>query len=137
MAEFLGELSKDINVRAHRINQNWGNRHHKTVLGQYHYFLNAYKYVYQNPLRAGLCRSVEEWPYSTLHGLLGFSHLGIPLEPDSILFNPDFDERELAWLNRLPGKENLATFQKALRKREFKLPKVKRHHPHELESQRF
>jgi REP element-mobilizing transposase RayT len=137
MSELLGGISKDINRQAGKINQNWGGRHYKCVLGSPQYFLNCYKYVYQNPLRARLCEYTEDWRFSTLHGLIGLSRLQIPLEPDTILFNPDFDENELKWLNRQPTPENLQAFRKSLQKREFKLAKVKRTQAHFLESQRL
>ena len=36
-------------------------------------YLNTYKYIYNNPVQAGLCDDVEKYPYSALHNLLGFS----------------------------------------------------------------
>ncbi len=137
MSVFMGELSKDINFRANRINQNWGGRHYKCVIPNYRHMINTYKYVYQNPKRAHLCRHVEEWPYSTLNGLLGLSRLEIPLEPDAILFNPNFDQQELKWLNRMPNEDDLQSIRKALRKKSFQLPSVRTLEGHHLETGRL
>ena len=76
----------------------------------------------------------EGWPYSTLNGVLGLSRLNIPLEPDTIMFNPDFDSRELDWLNQMPSTESLTAFRKALQKRQFKPPSLRQKEKrHELE----
>ncbi len=37
----------------------------------YSQYLNAYKYVYRNPVEAGLCERAELYPYSSLQILLG------------------------------------------------------------------
>ncbi|MEK7357871.1 MAG: hypothetical protein AAB250_15580, partial [Bdellovibrionota bacterium] len=74
-----------------------------SVIPTYHYFMNAYKYVYRNPVRAKLCTSVEEYPFSTLHSLCGFQKCAIPLEEDTLLFEPNFSSRTLIWLNQEPN----------------------------------
>jgi REP element-mobilizing transposase RayT len=116
MKYLLREASKEINDQAARINQNFGGRYYKTIVGNPHYALNVYKYVYQNPVRAGLARYCEEWPWSTLHRILGFKHLLIPLEPDTILFAPDFIDEALAWLNRSPEQKSVDEMRRYLKK---------------------
>lgn len=37
----------------------------------YPQFLNVYKYIYRNPVEAGLVEQVEDYPYSTLQILMG------------------------------------------------------------------
>jgi putative transposase len=138
MSELLTSVSKEINRYSGRINQNFGGRHYKCILDSTHYLFNCHKYVYQNPVRAGLSNRAELWRFSTLNGILGLSKLFIPLELDSILFNPDFDERELAWINRPIRPEHLEDFRKALSKRIFNLPKKNIYLPrHSLDSERI
>lgn len=36
-------------------------------------FLTTYRYIYRNPVDAGLVRQSQSYPYSTLHSLLGHS----------------------------------------------------------------
>jgi REP element-mobilizing transposase RayT len=60
MAFFMRETSREIIRRAGRINQAWGGPYSGSMLTQNSYFLNAYKYVYRNPVKAGLCRQCEE-----------------------------------------------------------------------------
>lgn len=37
----------------------------------YSQYLNTYKYIYRNPVVAGICKRVEDYPYSSLYCLLG------------------------------------------------------------------
>lgn len=123
MNYLMRECSKEINRLCGRINQVWGRPYHSSVIrGSVHY-QNVYKYLYRNSVEAGLCLRAEEYPYSTLRGLLGLSHLLIPVQ-DEMLFNDI--EKQLEWLNFKPSDENYrSVIRTALRSREFKLGKVK------------
>jgi len=128
LCEFLSSSSRAMNFESGKINQRWGGRVFKCEVASYHYYMNAYIYIYQNPVRARLCSKVEAWPYSTLNGLLGQSKLEIPLEAD-LLFSPDgcnsFEPSHLEWLNQPIEKTDLEDMHNALRKRRFKLVKRK------------
>ncbi len=116
----MTETSRDINHEQKSKNHVYGQRNYRTLLSNSHYFLHAYKYVYRNPVEAGVCKWVEEYPYSTLRGLLGFEKMIIPLSPDT--FMDDDLEGSLKWLNSHPEKENYKAVRVALRKSDFKLP---------------
>lgn len=60
-------------------------------------YLNAYKYLYNNPIQAGLCEKVEDYAYSSLRILLGYSQ-GHCLISDKLklIQNP---YHVLKWLN--------------------------------------
>ncbi len=120
MLYFMRETSKQITKLSGRINQTYGGRNHKTRISSYHHFLNTYKYVYQNPVQAGLSENVEQYRYSTLHGLCGNSRLIIPIS-DEILFLETLQPKELAWLNRKPDLENWNDMKAALRRSDFEL----------------
>jgi REP element-mobilizing transposase RayT len=131
MERIMRDTSKELNLETQRMNQNWGGRHYKCVLTSYHYFSNTYKYVYQNPVRANLCKRVEDWPFSTLGGLLGHRHSFIPVQEDTILFNENrLDETALHWLNQPIQKQDLSAMRMALVKKQFSLSKgtMKKHH---------
>lgn len=119
MNYFMRETSREIGRRAHRINQTYGARFHRCLINNSHYFLHAYKYVYRNPVEAGIVRRPEDYSYSTLPGLLGRQKVSIPVEFDDTLFNSV--ESTLSWLNKKPSKENHEYVRKALRKQEFQL----------------
>lgn len=121
MGDFMRETAKEVNRRRHRLDQLWGKRFHCSILTQVPYFLNCYKYVYQNPLRAKLSKNVESYPFGTLSGLLGQQRLTIPLEEDTTLFeNP---EETLSWLNQPLHADHLETLRSAL---STQIPRLRR-----------
>lgn len=120
MLYFMRETSKEITRKANRINQTYGGRYHKSCLSNLYYFMNSYKYVYRNPVRAKICSRVEDYPYSSLSGLLGLQSLVIPVVEDSLLFNPDFDSRTLDWLNKDPIDDLEDQIRRALKHPSFR-----------------
>ena len=70
---------------------------HCEPISSYPQYLNAYKYIYRNPVEAGLTEKVEEYPYSSLSGLLG---LGVSyceiMDHLALIQNPI---RHLNWMN--------------------------------------
>lgn len=121
MRYFLRETSREISRLSGRINQSYGTRHHKSLISSHHYFMNAYKYVYRNPVRAGLCDRVEDYKFSTLSGLMGFAPLLIPVIEDTLLFPEDFDEGILRWLNTNPLANSEDEVRRALKRPSFSL----------------
>lgn len=103
MKFFMQQLTRDITFAARRSNRVFGKRYHWSIIQDRFYFWNAFKYVYQNPLRANLCTRVEDYPFSTLNGLVGGNHLLIPIVPElgrDSLFVGDLNEgKVLEWLN--------------------------------------
>lgn len=119
MNYFMRETSRVLSRSSGRINQTYGGRYFRSVIQRPHYLDHVYKYVYRNPVEAGLCKSVEEYEYSTLQIRLGMRNGIIPLVPDPLLEkNP---ESTLRWLNQSPKAEDLVDIRKALKKPEFKL----------------
>lgn len=123
MNHLMKETASEMNIRAGRINHVWGGPHWKTCISNHHHLINTYKYIYQNPVRAGLARRCEEWRFSSLHELLGLQKMQLPLESDEILFCPNFSEDELRWLNIPIEPDNLDAIKMALKKGLFKLPR--------------
>ncbi|QLY23806.1 transposase [Bdellovibrio sp. KM01] len=124
MNYFMGETSRRINEKAKIINQLYGSRYHRTVIDSEHYLMHAYKYVYRNPIEAGLSRRAEDYPYSTLSRSLGNGRFNFPFSPDQILFNSI--NLTLQWINQNPTNENKQQIKKALKRKRFELPKAMR-----------
>jgi putative transposase len=120
MCYFMTEVSRQITRLSGRINQTFGAPHHPSLINTYHYFMHAYKYVYRNPVDAGIIDRVEAYPYSTLRRTLGFGPLTIPMEEDTILF--DDVEGTLRWLNKKYKNGHREEIAKALKRRKFELP---------------
>jgi putative transposase len=100
MRYFMRESSREINRLSGRINQTYGSRYHCSLVPSFHYYMTVYKYIYRNPVRASLCELVEEYPFSTLNGLLGQRPLFIPLADDQLIFSPQFSDSTISWLNQ-------------------------------------
>lgn len=70
-------------------------------IDNFRHYTEAYRYVYRNPVDAGLVLRVEDYPYSSLHKILGFSR-----EPESLfLDNMGLIFHPLALLNWLNGEQ--------------------------------
>lgn len=121
MHQFMSRTSRRLTKEGNRINETFAGRHFKCILQHQNYFLNAYKYNFRNPVAAGLCELVEDYPYSTLSGALGKTKISIPVcEDTTLLCDP---QGTLNWLNTAPDPEKLAGFSFGLRRQYFKSKK--------------
>jgi len=118
MAYFKCMTTKAINTECGRINNLHGDRYFNSLLISQHYYLQCYKYVYRNPVKAGLCEKVEEYPYSTIRSFLGLSKITLPLLPDNTLMS-DIDGC-LAWLNQPTEDKSWQMIKRALHRKKFK-----------------
>jgi REP element-mobilizing transposase RayT len=114
MCYFLRETSKQIARQSNRTNHLYGNRYFRSQIRSHHYYLHAYKYIYRNPIRAGLCKRVEEYPFSTLAGLLGLRKIVVPVCEDATLFSSV--EKTLCWLNEEPDPNRTEAIRLALKR---------------------
>jgi putative transposase len=136
MGWFMTETSKSINQLKGTKNHLWGRRNYRTRIDSNSYFLHAYKYVYRNPVEAGICSRPEDYPFSTLHGLMGKAKLLIPLYEDTLL-GQDL-EGTLQWLNRSVNPEDRKTIKTAFKRRIFKLSNIRSSKlPHRLEKDSY
>jgi REP element-mobilizing transposase RayT len=121
MAYFLRETSREFVRFSQRINRTYGGRYFRSNIRSYHHYLNCYEYMCRNPLAAGLAQRVEDYPWSTLRGLLGQERLLIPVWEDQTLFSDV--EGTMQWLNQKPKAEFWKAVRKALRRKVFEFPK--------------
>lgn len=136
MRFFMSESGRDLRRLSTRVNCTYGTRFHRSLLSSPQYYLHAYKYLYHNPVQAGICESVEDYPYSTLSALLGKSRFDVPIYDDFNWSTIDSRSLTLNWLNRKPHELQWDIVRRSLRKSAFKLPKGRRR-PHELEMHRL
>ncbi len=119
---FQGEVSRCIGRASGRINQIFGGPYGWSIIRSPGYYLNAYKYVYRNPLEVNLASKAESYPFSTLNGLLGARHLLIPVVHDDTLFADV--EHTLKWLNTdYPTTDFRDAIGRGLKRKEFSIPK--------------
>lgn len=135
MNYFMRETSRVIGFESDRINHVYGGRVFRSRLTSFHHYQNVYKYVYRNSVQAKICDFVEAYPFSTIHGLLGFSGLQIPIEEDTLFFSTGAEETS-KWLNRRVEPDDVDAIRKALRHPDFQLPSdPKTRRMHKLETQ--
>jgi putative transposase len=123
MNEFMKSVSRTVNLKSGRSGHLFGGSYHRTLIKGSRYFGHALKYVYRNPVKASLCEKVEDYPYSSLYGLIGSDFLLFPVHftrvgMDIGLPLEDFQEM-LDWLNTSFPKDAEVLIQKGLRKRVF------------------
>lgn len=107
---FMKDVTKDIQRRTGRINKIFGGRYKGCLIENHYYLVNVYRYIYQNPLRAGIVNRIEDYPFST------FSDKNFRLEE---LFPEMNRGHELEWLNASTQDEETKSIKCALRKSVF------------------
>ena len=113
MQSFNLNLSRLITKKSGVINHKFSNRYKWTIVAEQNYLLNVYRYIYQNPVRAGIAVNCFSYPYSSLH----FTSY------ESKLFNHythiDYAQEKL-WLERNYGDDFNQIIKNALTKETFK-----------------
>jgi REP element-mobilizing transposase RayT len=121
MEYLLREVSRHIGRDSGRINQVFGGPYHWTVIKNGVHYSHAYKYVYRNPVQAGMCKRVQDYPFSTLRGLIGIDRLTVPAFDNLGLVQDPF--LQLKWLNLAYEEEAREMIRLALRRKEFAFPR--------------
>lgn len=123
---FQRELSKAINRNTKRINHVFGGRYKWSLITSGEYFYHVYRYIYQNPLRANIVTSAEDYSYSTVQNKLLIS--------DEIKVTPHYFESTvlptdtknyLTYINEDISNENTELIRVGLKRKEFKPPKAR------------
>lgn len=128
MRDLLTSVSQTINRESGRKGHIFTGRCHRSLILDASYYSNVLKYVYRNPINAGLASRVEDYEFSTLHGLIGRARLLIPLFPplpgagDAML--PESLTDLVAWLNIPPRSEIEKAVRQAIRRGVFRFPKM-------------
>ncbi|HXH74010.1 MAG TPA: transposase [Bacteriovoracaceae bacterium] len=119
MHSLLRNTSVIISKRAQTMNHLWGGRYRWSLItSQTHYF-QVYRYIFQNPVRAGIVSRVEDYQFSTLRAEVPFPlHSSVPMTFGG-------GEGEIIWLNEKFDSEDLELIQKGLRKGQFDVNRKK------------
>jgi putative transposase len=110
MYEFNKRLALAIKMQTGQINKMLGGRYKWCLIRSHHYFSNCYRYVYQNPMRAGIITACEDYPFSTLHYLYEHKIFPIPIH-DQFGFK---DGYALRWLNQKIDEDEQEKLKKML-----------------------
>ena len=98
LAYFHRELSREICIRSGQINHRFGGRYHSDVIDTNSYYGSAYKYVYRNPVTAGICSKVQDYPFSSLNFLTWQQAVRFPIF-DTYFETLNTYDQNLSWLN--------------------------------------
>jgi putative transposase len=125
MGIFLSKLTKRINGLSSRSGRIFGGPHFWSIITSSRYYGHAFKYVYRNPVKAGLCTHVEKYKFSTANGRFGLGTLLLPIYFTRVGFETDLPNIDrpnawLDWLNTPFSKEIELLIQKSLRRKEIK-----------------
>ena len=128
MSYFLTNVSKCLNQKLNRTNHIFGSRYRPTVIQDPRHCVNVVKYIYQNPVRAKICKQVTDYRYSSLGQYLGLWNDGIQIVPDDStkdIFDMGLEGRE-SWMdemNSLLFEDDVEILRNAFKKRKFKFTK--------------
>jgi putative transposase len=111
------EVAREANRISGRINHFFGGRYKWSVIGREDYYWNATKYIFRNPVRAGITGSVFDYSFSSLNRDANKFNMCDWFRAD----RPSI-ELDAGWLEEPFLKEQEEGLKKALRRREFKLP---------------
>ena len=112
MYEFNKHLAQMILKRSNRIKRVFGDRYKWCLIQNQSYLYNCYRYIYQNPIRAGVVKKCENYPYSTLFYLTNNYNFPIKLT-DVFGFK---DAYALYWLNEKISSAEENSIRLALKK---------------------
>lgn len=116
------EVARRSNLKCGRINHFWGGRYKWSLINTSEYYWTALKYVFRNPVKANICRRVEDYPYSTLNQYFAS---GLFRQVDFFSECKKLIELNLDWLNQSFSEEQNNAIARGLRKPEFQLGKTK------------
>jgi putative transposase len=128
MAEFGRSITRAFNRKSGRSGYLFGSRYKWSMIQSPAQFFHVLKAVYRDPVRARLSDRVENYSFSSLHGLIGNGPLPFPLsfpipsEFHSLLLVWSHDEF-VCWLNQPFSEDEQQLLDKALRRKIFALPR--------------
>jgi len=117
------ETSRRVARESDRINHVFGGPYHSSLIQDANHYNNVYKYILRNPIGVGLSKRVEEYPYSSLRGLLGYEKLLFPTVGNLELFTNT--EGFLNWLNLEYDEDELEVIQKGIRRKSFEVSRCR------------
>lgn len=116
MRFFNGRFSILIAKSSGLLNQKFSNRYRWSVIESDDYLRNVYRYIYQNPIRAGIVETCGDYPYSSLY----FTSF----EAQKFNFKPHFHyAQQFSFFERRFGSNTLGVLRNALKHPVFKVAK--------------
>lgn len=111
---FNRTFSAYLRKKSGKINRMFGSNYKWSIIYDSFYLQKVVKYIYQNPLRAGLVTKCEEYPFSTLHYKASKKESPIEVEKE-IYFAEDLDP-----INESLSLDEVNQIRSGLKKTRFK-----------------
>jgi putative transposase len=121
------EVAKKANSKSKRINHFFGGPYKWSSIQEERYYWNAVKYIFRNPIRAGICSSVNEYKFSS------FNFQCNEFDWKTIDFFNDKTKSiklDIDWLNEPFMNESEEFIRFGLRRKKFKVPRRKDSYKH-------
>jgi putative transposase len=103
MQRLMLSITKKMNFYSGRSGRIFGGRYHGSLIQDENYLDHALKYIYRNPVKAGLSETVESYPFSTIQFVIYKRPIDFPLSPPIGHLNliPHQDTNDfINWLNQ-------------------------------------
>lgn len=114
------EVAKSANREVSRINHFFGGPYKWSLIYDDKYYWNAVKYVFRNPVRAGIVNDVQSYKYSSLNT----SSTQFKWQMADIFYDKTKAiELDLGWLNAPFKTETEEGIRFGLRRKEFRIPR--------------
>jgi len=84
MRDLNGMYAQDFNRRHGRVGHLFQGRYRAVLVEAEAHLLAIVGYIVRNPVRAGMCQSIADWPWSSHHAILGLQPPGL-LAVDELL----------------------------------------------------
>jgi len=91
MRTFNKYISEQINIYSGAINYKFGGPYNWSIVSKRQYLFNVYRYVFRNPVKAGMTQTCEEYPFSSLQ-------VASLKTPGLVNYRPHFDDNLVEWL---------------------------------------
>ncbi len=114
MCEFQKAVSRKINTKSERINHVFGGPYKASLIQNQADYADIFKYIYRNPVKAGLCELVEDYKYSSLNSdrFIACSHISI--------FSNSLPKDLFKWLNTADDELKSESIRKGLARTIYK-----------------
>lgn len=116
---FMKKVTNEMHKKTGRINKIFGGRYKGCVIDNPKYLLNVYKYIYRNPVAAGIVQKAEQYPYSTLFYDLNESKLPFALDDVASLNVAESTFVKSEWINSAFEADEVVSMKWGLSKTRF------------------
>jgi REP element-mobilizing transposase RayT len=121
-------VAREINRKSGQSDHVFGGPYSPSLITNPFYFAHAKRYIFQNPIRAGITRTVQDYKFSTVHDEMGIQTQSMTrikiVTPtngiDHLLDAMDSNER-LNWYNELLERPDAEFIRNGLKRRSFKI----------------